>query len=426
MKKVGVAILGLGVVGGGAYRILTQNREFYRNTQAVDLFVESVLETNAARLNELGIPEELSCSNIAEIVSDPDVNIVVECIGDVERAREYALAALNAGKTVVTSDAELYSKYSHELERAAKRHNAGLFFGASCVGGVPAVRTLLDGVQSNAISSVIAVVNGTANDFFTRMENGAGHAQALQEALSGREEVGAFSEKLSLDAAYQLSILSSLAFHTKIPFTKVTREGIEGISAEDAADAAALGYTLKYLAVGKRSREGIEVRVHPAFVKKTHPLSDVRGTNNAVCLSGDWGGELLLSGEGGGELSSGSSVVSDILYAATHTELRYSPFKNTTAAAEKDVKFVTDFRGAYYLRLTISDGTGTLAKLASVFARSGISFDRIVRRDGGAEEGRATLAIVTRETHEQALKTAVSKLAAMDLGRAGSVLRVVR
>ena len=153
MKKIGVAILGLGVVGGGTYRILTEHREFYRKTQGVDIDVVSVLETNPACAQTLGVPEEKIASNIAEVVCNPDVNIVVECIGGVTAAKEYVLAALNIGKTVVTSNKELYAKHSHELEHVAKRHNAGLFFEASCVGGVPIIRTLTDGLQGNKINS---------------------------------------------------------------------------------------------------------------------------------------------------------------------------------------------------------------------------------------------------------------------------------
>ena len=183
MKKVGVAILGLGVVGGGTYQILTEHREFYQRTQNVDIVVESVLELNRERARSLGVPSEKIASNIAEIVSDPDVNIVVEVIGGVEAAREYVLAALNAGKTVVTSNKELFCKYSHELERAAKRQNAGLYFEASCVGGVPIIRTLLDGVQANENSSMLGIINRTTNYILTKMTNdGTSYEECLNQA----------------------------------------------------------------------------------------------------------------------------------------------------------------------------------------------------------------------------------------------------
>ena len=183
MKKVGVSILGLGTVGGGTYRILTEHAEFFRRTQEVDLVIESVLEQDGRKTEALGVPAEKVAQNIAEVVLDPDVNVVVECLGGVNEAREYVLDALNAGKTVVTSNKELFCKFSHELERAAKRHNAGLFFEASCVGGVPIIRTLLDGVQSNEISRIMGVINGTTNFILSEMtEKGSNYADALARA----------------------------------------------------------------------------------------------------------------------------------------------------------------------------------------------------------------------------------------------------
>ena len=331
MKKVGVAILGLGVVGGGTYQILTEHREFYQRTQDVDIVVESVLELNRERARSLGVPEEKIASNIAEIVSNPDVNIVVEVIGGIDAAREFVLAALNAGKTVVTSNKELFCKYSHELERAAKRQNAGLYFEASCVGGVPIIRTLLDGVQANVITSMMGIINGTTNYILSKMtDEGSSYEDCLKEAQRlGYAEANPTADVEGFDAAYKLSILSSLAFHTKVPFSKVFREGITGVSKEDIADGKTMGYVLKLLAIGKQSHDGIEVRVHPTFVRKDHPLAAVNDSFNAVYLTGDSVGDVMLYGRGAGALPTGSAIVSDIIYAATHSENKYSTFKNT-------------------------------------------------------------------------------------------------
>ena len=412
MKKVGVAILGLGVVGGGTYQILTEHREFYQRTQNVDIVVESVLELNRERARSLGVPSEKIASNIAEIVSDPDVNIVVEVIGGVEAAREYVLAALNAGKTVVTSNKELFCKYSHELERAAKRQNAGLYFEASCVGGVPIIRTLLDGVQANEISSMMGIINGTTNYILTKMTNdGSSYEECLKEAQRlGYAEADPTADVEGFDAAYKLSILSSLAFHTKVPFSKIFREGISGISKEDIADGKELGYVLKLLAIGKQSDAGIEVRVHPTFVRKEHPLASVNDSFNAVFLTG--------------ALPSGSAIVTDIIYAATHSENKYSTFKNT-AGADKDVKFVNDFKSAYYMRMTVEDKAGFLAKIASVFGKHNISIVELLQKPA-REDGKVPLVLVTHETHELSVRNAVAKINSLDgVAHVDTVLRVV-
>ncbi len=423
MKKVGVAILGLGVVGGGTYEILTKNREFYQKTQNVDISVECVLELNRERALKLGVPEEKIMSNIAEVICNPDVNIVVEVIGGIDAAREFVLAALNAGKTVVTSNKELFCKYSHELERAAKRQNAGLYFEASCVGGVPIIRTLLDGLQANHITSMMGIINGTTNFILTKMSNeGISYEEALKEAQAlGYAESNPVADVEGFDAAYKLSILSSLAFHTKVPFSKVFREGITGVTREVIADGKELGYCLKLLAIGKQTDAGIEVRVHPTFVRTGHPLAAVNDSFNAVYLTGDAVGEVMLYGRGAGALPTGSAIVSDVIYAATHSEIRYSTFKNT-ANAEKDVRFPSDFSSAYYLRIKVSDKTGVLAKITALFAKYNISIVEMLQKGEGET---ASVTLITHETRELAIRNAVSKINALEVASVESVLRVV-
>ena len=426
MKKVGVAILGLGVVGGGTYRILTEHREFYQKTQNVDIVVESVLELNRERALALGVPEDKIASNIAEIVSNPDVNIVVEVIGGISVAREFVLAALNAGKTVVTSNKELFCKYSHELERAAKRQNAGLYFEASCVGGVPIIRTLLDGVQGNKISSMMGIINGTTNYILTKMTNeGSSYEDCLKEAQRlGYAEADPTADVEGFDAAYKLSILSSLALHTKVPFSKIYREGITNISKDDIADGKALGYVLKLLAIGKQSDVGIEVRVHPTFVRQGHPLAAVNDSFNAVYLTGDAVGDVMLYGRGAGALPTGSAIVSDIIYAATHSENKYSTFKNT-AGADKDTKFISDFKSAYYLRIMVEDRAGILAKIAAIFGRNNVSIVEMIQKPIGVD-GRVPLVLITHETRELAVRNAVAKINALEgVGHVETVLRVI-
>lgn len=424
MKKIGVAILGLGVVGGGTYQILTEHREFYQKTQNVDIEVVSVLETNRDRAEALGVPQEKIATNIAEVVCNPDVNIVVECIGGITAAKEFALAALNIGKTVVTSNKELYAKFSHELEHVAKRHNAGLFFEASCVGGVPIIRTLLDGLQGNEIKSLMGIINGTTNYVLTKMTNdGVSYETALAEAKAlGYAEADPSADVEGYDAAYKLSILSSLAFHTKVPFSKVFREGITNVSEQDIADGKRLGYILKLLAIGKNTDAGIEVRVHPTFVRADHPLASVSDSYNAVFVEGDAVGEVMLYGKGAGSLPTGSAIVSDVIYAATHTDIKYSTFKNGEEA-EKDVNFADDFMSAYYLRLSVADESGVLAKIASVLSKFHVSIVEMIQRE--KEDGKASIVLVTHETHELAIKNAVEKINSTEIAQVESVLRVV-
>lgn len=424
MKSVGVAILGLGVVGSGTYKILRDHREFYKETQDVDISVESVLEINKQKALALGIEESRISDNIAEVVSNPNVDIVVEVIGGVEPARTFVLAALHSGKSVVTSNKELFCKYWHELERAAKRTNAGLYFEASCVGGVPIIRTLIDGMQANHIRTLKGIINGTTNYILTRMaKEGLGYQEVLKDAQAlGYAEANPAADVEGYDAAYKLSILSSLAFHKKVPLDKIYREGITSVDRKDIKYGAELGYTLKLLAIGKNGEEGIEARVHPAFVKNKHPLASVNGSFNAVYLQGDSVGDIMLYGRGAGDMPTGSAIVSDVIYAATHSDVKYSTFKNS-AGAEKGVRFVNDFRSRYYIRFTARDRAGVLAKVAGIFAKFNISIVDLIQK--GEEQDNVPIILVTHETGEMSLRRAVEKIRALeDVVEVNSVIRV--
>lgn len=427
MKKVGVAILGVGVVGGGTFKTLTEHREFYQKTQNVDIVVESVLDNNRDRAISIGVPEECLAANIAEVVANPAVDIVVETIGGCGVAKDFIMAALEGGKTVVTANKELICKYSHELERTAKRNACGLYYEASCVGGVPIIRTLLDGVQANHITHIMGIINGTTNYILTKMsQDNAAYADALKEAQRlGFAEANPTADVDGFDATYKLSILSSMAFHTKVPFSKIIREGISGLDIRDITFGKKLGYTLKLLAIGKNSEQGIEARVHPTFIPNAHPLASVNDSYNAVFLTGDAVEDVMLYGRGAGSLPTASAVVSDVIYAATHSEIKYSTFKNT-ANAEKGVKFISDFTSAYYIRLSVDDKAGVLTKITGIFAKYDISIVEVSQWNRGEEEsdGRIPLILITHKTNESKVKNAVAKIDQTQLAKVRAIIRV--
>ena len=426
MKKVGVAILGLGVVGGGTYKMLTEHRELYKQTQNIDISVENVLELNKEKALKLGVPENKIASNIAEICSNPDVDIVVEVMGGVEPAKSFVLSALNAGKSVVTSNKELFCKYSHELEKAAKKNNCGLFYEASCVGGVPVIRALLDNLQGNKVLSLMGIINGTTNYILTKMTNeGGSYEEILKEAQRlGYAEANPTADVEGFDAAYKSSILSSLAFHTKIPFSKVYREGITSISAEDIQYGKQLGYVLKLLAIGKNTEDGIEVRVHPTYVKTSHPLSSVSDSYNAVYITGDCVEDVMLYGRGAGAMPTASAIVGDIIYCATHTNYRYSTFENTEDA-DPSTKFIENFKSAYYIRLNAYDKAGVLAKVSSIFSRHNISVAQMIQEEE-VKDGVVPLIFITHLTKEKSVLRAVDDInATSEIADVVSLIRVV-
>ncbi len=409
MKKIGVAILGLGVVGGGTYKILTEHREFYQKNHNVDITVECVLERNKEKAVALGIDESKIVNGIAEVVSNPDVDIVVETLGGIEPAKSFILAALNAGMSIVTANKELYSKYGYELEKMAKKNNCGLFFEASCAGGVPVIRSLLDSLQGNVITSIMGIINGTTNYILTKMsECGASYDEALNEAQKlGYAEADPTADVEGFDAAYKLSILSSIAFHTKVPYTEIYREGITKISAIDVEYGKQMGYAIKLLAIGKNGKNGIEVRVHPVFVAQNHPLASVNDSFNAVFVTGDSVGDIMLYGRGAGALPTGSAIVGDIIYCASHEKFNYSTFKNTENG-DPATKFVKNFESAYYLRLNVEDKVGVLSKVMAIFSRHGISVSQAFQPKN--DNGVATLIVVTHVTREHYVEKAIAEI----------------
>ncbi len=426
MKKVGVAILGVGVVGGGTFKTLVEHREFYQKTQNVDIVVESVLDNNKARAMSIGVPEECLAGSIAEVVANPAVDIVVETIGGCGVAKDFIMAALEAGKTVVTANKELICKYSHELEKAARRNCCGLYYEASCVGGVPIIRTLLDGLQANHITEMMGIINGTTNYILTKMtQENANYAEALKEAQRlGYAEANPTNDVDGFDATYKLSILSSMAFHTKVPYTKIMREGISSIDSLDIAFGKQLGYTLKLLAIGKNGPNGIEARVHPTFIPNAHPLASVSDSYNAVFLRGDAVEDIMLYGRGAGSLPTASAVVSDVIYAATHSEIKYSTFKNTEKA-DRETKFISDFSSTYYIRLAVADEVGVLAKITGIFEKLGISIVEVAQRGQKADENaRIPVIVITHKTTEKSVKKAVEKINQTGLTTVKAVIRV--
>lgn len=414
MKKVGVAILGLGTVGGGTYEILTSKKEDFIKFQNIDVTVESILEINEKRIAQYGVNPEIVTKNIAEVVGNPAVDIVVEVIGGIEPAKTFILTALKHGKSVVTANKELIAKYWHEIEAVAKQNHAGFYFEASCVGGVPIIRTLTESMQGNNVQSITGIINGTTNYILTKM---AQEGLSFDEALKGAQQKGyaeadPTADIEGYDAAYKLSILSSLAFNAKVPLSKVYREGITALNKEDIAYGKELGYTLKLLGIGKKTSAGIEVRVHPTFIRNENPLASVNDSFNAVYLVGDNVGDIMLYGRGAGSLPTGSAIVSDIIYAAHKADHYYVPFVNNKEVEDKTI-FTDDFISEYYLRITVKDKAGVLGKITSLFGDNGVSITDVIQKQKRGADGSVPLIFITHKTSEKALNNALKSIKKM-------------
>ena len=391
MKKIGVALLGLGVVGGGTYQILTSQREFIKRNDGIDIEIKCILEKNLDRCKELGVDLSIVSTDIDRVVSDPEISVVAEFFGGIEPAKTFLIKALEAGKSIVTANKEMFSKNWPELEAAAEKGGSGLYFEASCAGGIPIIRTLTDGMQANHVTSLKGIVNGTTNYILSRMsDEGVDYAACLKDAQAlGYAEADPTADVEGFDAMYK------------------NREGLSGIAVHDINNGQALGYTIKLLAISKNRDGKIEARVHPAFLPSGHPLSSVSGSFNAVYVHGDSVDDIMLYGRGAGALPTGSAIVSDIVFAAGRTEHRKFPWELESEVRDED--FASDFSSRYYVRLTVSDEEGTLSKITGVFGRCGISLATVVQKEAVSRE--VAVIFVTHETRESTMRKALEGIA---------------
>lgn len=409
MKKVGVAILGLGVVGGGTARILIDRRQQIKEEYGVDVEITAVLDLRKERVLDLGLDLKILASSMDEIALNPNVDIVVECMGGLEPAKSFLLKALEAGKSIVTSNKEMFCKSWPELETAAAKTGAGLYYEATTGGGMPIIRTMTQAMQANNILEIKAIINGTTNYILTRMsQEGASYQEILKDAQAlGYAEANPVADVEGYDSSYKLSILSSLAFNKRLPVELIYREGITKITAEDIAIGKELGYVVKLLAIAKQKEGKIEARVHPVFLSKDHPLANVNDAFNAVFVVGDAVGDIMLYGRGAGALPTGSAIVSDVVFCARQeVHARYGEMNTSMTASD----IIEDFESDYYLRLNARDVSGVIADIAGVFKKHNVSISQM-RQDRNNEI--IPIIFVTHKTREKAMKAAVEEIAAL-------------
>ena len=408
MKEVVIGFLGCGNVGGGVWNLLENFRKEIAHRDHPSFRVKKVLVRDPDKARSCDVPRELLTTMIEDVVADPEISIVVEFMGGEQPATEYMLQALRAGKTVVTANKVAVALNWHRLQAAAQEHHVGLYYEASVCGAIPIIDALMHSLQANRISHMMGIINGTTNYILSRMyENGEDYKDVLGDAQRlGLAEPNPAADVEGYDAAYKLSIMASLAFHARIPFSKIYVEGITKLTAMDIACGKDMGYVLKLLAVAKREGDNIQVRVHPTFLPKSHPLSQVNGSCNAVYLHGHACPERMLQGRGAGDMPTASAVVSDILHAAA-ADIHIHPTFANTADADATLTFDDNWQCQYFIRLAAADRPGVLAQVAGWLAAEGVSIATMLQKRKDNDE-RVPLIIVTHTAHEQDLKRALA------------------
>jgi len=427
---VHVGLLGYGNVGVAFTRLIDSQAEAIALRTGLELRVTriAVRDTDRERPGSARSDAgERLCGDAAALVSDPSVDIVVELVGGIEPARSLVLAALAAGKPVVTANKELLSTSGAELLAAAEKGGVDLFYEASVAGAIPLVRLLNDSLAGERIVRVMGIVNGTTNFVLTSMsEEGSEYASALAEAQAlGYAESDPTADVEGFDARAKAAILAGIAFDADVVASDVYTEGITAIGASDIAFAHKLGYEVKLLAVAERVGDGpvpaVAVRVHPVMVPREHPLASVRGAFNAVFVEGDTAGELMVYGRGAGGTATASAVLGDVVAAAHH--LREETRGRAVRRERVEISPISKLLTQYYLALDVKDQPGVLASVARVFGDHHVSIrsmEQIGLGDG------ARLVFITHTAREADLQATLASLAGLDVvARVGALLRVM-
>lgn len=411
MREINIGLLGLGTVGSGVIQILQQNANDILSRSQTRVHVSKVLVRNLNTPRPV-TGEFMLTNNPTEIIQDSKIDIVVEVMGGIEPARTYIIDALKSGKNVVTANKDLLALHGQELLTIAKEAKKDLYFEASVAGGIPIIAALKQSLAANQISEVLGIINGTTNYILTAMtEQGRNYEEVLHEAQElGYAESDPTSDVEGLDAARKLAILSSIAFNSRVTLDDVYVEGISKITSEDIAYAQELGSTIKLLAIAKHQVDGIEIRVHPAILPKTHPLAAVSGVFNAIYIVGDAVGETMFYGRGAGSLPTGSAIVSDLIQVIRNIETGSNSAINCTCYNDLPVKNESEFKTAFYIRLQVKDEPRVLATLALLFAEANISFASIIQKQKKNQE--AEIVLVTHPCQESQLREALDSVKA--------------
>jgi homoserine dehydrogenase len=409
-----IGIAGLGTVGASVVRVLTETAAELRRQCGRDLVVTGVSARERNRDRGIDVATTRWFDDPVELAKSEHIDVFVELIGGAEGApRASVKTALEAGRHVVTANKALLSRHGVALAEIAEKKGVLLNYEAAVAGGIPVIKTMREALAGNSISRVFGILNGTCNYILTRMEReeGLSFAACLEDAQRlGYAEADPTFDIEGHDTAHKLSILTSLAFGSRIAADDIYMEGISNITQADIRAAAELGYRIKLLGVAQKTDSGIEQRVHPTMVPTASVIAQVHGVTNAVAIETDILGELLLSGPGAGGNATASAVVGDIADIA-----KSRPGFQTAPVFGRPAKELKPYRkaqmrshaGGYFIRLTVHDRLGVFAAIAKRMADNEISLESIVQHADGLDAARKTVILVTHETTEADVRKAV-------------------
>lgn len=398
MKKVSIGLIGFGTVGSGVVKVLTEKKEFLEKKTGLMFNLKYVADIDLVRERSVKIDRSILTSDVNKVLSDPEINIVIELIGGLHPAFEYVTEAIRNRKHVVTANKQLLATHGKEIFDLARAANVSVGFEASVGSGIPIINALQTGITANHIEQICGILNGTTNYILTKIfENNIPFTEALRIAQKlGYAEADPSLDVSGLDTAYKLAILASLAYNSSITYKDVYVEGITNLDEADVIYAKELNKTIKLLAVAKYDGNELELRVHPALISREHIFAQVNDVNNVILLKCDLAGEILFYGPGAGMLSAASAVVSDIINISLSES---SSFSLNTTFAEKNIK-VKPFSETYleyYLRANISKIKPS--ELSDLLNKHQIPVKEIILKENQQEA--VILTNLTKEEHIQ-------------------------
>ncbi len=430
LNPVKVGILGLGTVGGGTVHVLQQNAEEIARRAGRGIVVTHACAKELNKTHPYSTDDIVLTEQLTELVNNPEIEIIVELLGGTTIAREMTLQAIANGKHVVTANKALIAKHGNEIFAAAQDKGVMVAFEAAVGGGIPIIKAVREGLAANEIEMVAGIINGTCNFILTEMrDKGSDFADVLAEAQAlGYAEKDPTFDIEGVDAAHKLTILASIGFGIPLQFDKVYMEGITKITPEDVQYANELGYKIKHLGMTKRTKKGIELRVHPTFIPNKRLLANVEGVMNAVLVESDALGASLYYGAGAGALPTASAIVADLV-DVTRTlttdpgnrvpHLAFQP----NALVDLPIVPIDEIESSYYLRLSALDKLGILAYVTNILSDNGISIEAIIQKEpiGGAEH--VSVVMLTHQVLEKQLNRAIQAIESLE-GIIGKVTRI--
>ena len=424
-SEIGVGLLGLGVVGSGVARMLAEKSAQISRLTGGPVVLKQALVRDPSKQRDFQPPQEIVTSRAEDVLDSPGIDIIVEVMGGQNPALDLILRAVSLGKHVVTANKEVMARHGLDILDGANKAGIHVRFEASVGGGIPVIGPLMRDLLANDVTGIHAIINGTTNYILTEMSrSGADFDDALRDAQRlGYAEADPADDIEGTDAAYKLTILSTLAFQARFKESDVYREGITRLTARDFLYARELGYAVKLMALARKVDGCVQLRIHPALVPTSAAMARVDGVFNAVQIETDLAGPILLHGRGAGSYPTASAVLADVLHIAQSIRGGVGPQETFSLSDNIRVTPMSELETMYYLRLNVADRSGVFARIATILGQLDISIASVIQK--GVDRKAAEVVLMTHRAREESMQEAIRRLEALDVVHEfGNMIRV--